>query len=34
VIGPEFSKETDTLRSLKPEANRLRKSLGYGPLVS
>jgi hypothetical protein len=29
VIGPEFSSETDTVETLKAEANRLRKSGGY-----
>jgi len=29
VIGPKFRKETDTVKSLKAEATRLRKSRGY-----
>jgi hypothetical protein len=32
VIGPDRSKETDTVESLKKEAFRLRKSLGYIPI--
>jgi hypothetical protein len=32
VIGPTRSKKTDTIESLKKEALRLRKSLGYMPI--
>jgi hypothetical protein len=33
VIGPQFRKETETVQSLKAEAGRLRKSLGYEALL-
>jgi hypothetical protein len=33
MIGPQFSRETDMVQSLKAEATRLRKSLGYAALL-
>lgn len=32
VLGPDRSKETDTIESLKKEAARKRKALGYMPI--
>lgn len=34
VLNPDRSKETDTIESLKKEAARLRKALGYMPIMS
>jgi hypothetical protein len=33
VIGPKLSTDTDTVQSLKAEATKLRKSLGYAALL-